>query len=492
MENFDVLKDVSERTGGDIYLGVVGPVRTGKSTFIKRFMETMVLPNIEDFHERERALDELPQSGAGRTVMTSEPKFIPAEAVEITVAEGIRFCVRLVDCVGYAVEGALGFMEAEGPRMVTTPWFPEPVPFMEAAEIGTRKVITDHSTIGLTVLTDGSIGEIPVENFAPAEQRVIAELAELGKPYVIVLNTLHPDSEQAQALAAQLAEQHGVTVIPVNAARMSYEDMIDILHAALYEFPVTEINISLPRWVEELENGHWLRTQLEDGVSEAVAEVKKVRDIDGLLAGLEMEGLTTDVALTEMNLGSGVASIAVGTAEGLFNRVLSEYAGEEITGEHQLLRLMRKFSGGAKQWEKMAEAMNEVAEVGYGVVTPRLEEMYLEEPELIKQGGNFGVRLKASAPSYHIIRANVSTELTPLIGSEKQCEDLVRYLLNEFEDDPQKIWNTNVFGKSLHELASEGISGKLVGMPTGAQDKLQETVQKIVNDDGGGLICIIL
>ncbi len=492
MDNFDVLKDVSERTGGDIYLGVVGPVRTGKSTFIKRFMEIMVLPNIADFHERERALDELPQSGAGRTVMTSEPKFVPAEAVNIPVSEGLSCNVRLVDCVGYAVEGALGFEEEDGPRMVSTPWHDQPMPFIEAAELGTRKVITDHSTIGLVILSDGSIGDIERQNFLSAEQRVIEELQALGKPYVIILNSLSPESEQTQALAEQLAADYGVTVIPANAAKLSYDDLLIILNAALYEFPVSEVNINLPRWIEELPSNHWLRRRLEAAVNDTVGDVKKVRDLEKLLDALNIEDITEEVALTDMALGSGIAAIGLKVAEDLFYRILSELVGEDIDGEHHIMQLMHKFSQGWKEWDKMAEAMNEVNDNGYGVVSPRMEEIYLEEPELIKQGGHFGVRLKASAPSYHIIRANITTEITPLIGSEKQCEDLVRYILNEFEDDPQKIWNTNVFGKSLSDLVSEGISGKLYKMPENVQEKLQETLQKIVNDSGGGIVCIII
>ena len=492
MESFDVLKDVSERTGGDIYLGVVGPVRTGKSTFIKRFMEVMVLPNISDFHERERALDELPQSGAGRTVMTSEPKFIPAEAVEVGLAEGLSMRVRMVDCVGYAVEGALGFMEEDEPRMVSTPWFEEPVPFMEAAEIGTRKVIEEHSTIGLVVLTDGTIGELAHTSFALAEERVINELTELGKPFVIVLNSQNPYGDDCQQLAAELAEKHGVAVCPINAVNMGYEDLLEIMNAALYEFPVAEINISLPRWVEELESSHWLRAQLETTVAEAVGDIRRVRDISILLERLVIEDITAEIALSNLDLGTGIAAVSINVVEGLFHRVLSEYAGEDVSGDHQILGCMRKFSRAWNEWSKIAEAMAEVHLSGYGVVTPRLSEMYLEEPELIKQGGHFGVRLKASAPSYHIIQANVSTEITPLIGSESQCEDLVRYIQSEFEDDPQKIWQTNVFGKSLQDLVTEGISAKLCRMPDNTQEKLQETLQKIVNDSGGGLICIII
>ena len=492
MENYDVLKDVSERTGGDIYLGVVGPVRTGKSTFIKRFMEELVLPNIEDVHERQRALDEMPQSGSGRTVMTAEPKFIPAEAVNIRVDEGIDMRVRLVDCVGYPVEGARGFQDEGVPRMVDTPWFEQPVSFEQAAETGTAKVIDEHSTIGVVILTDGSFGDIPGDAYMPPGERVIAELQELGKPYVIVVNSADPEGEAAEALSAELAERYGVSVLTMDLLEMDAEDILALLNAALYEFPVEEINVSLPRWIEELEQDHWLRQDMENAVAESVRRVKKVRDVSDLLEELSLRENMEGVHLARLSLGQGTASISVDAAEGLFYRVLGEAAGEEISGQHTLLKLMRRYAKSARKWEKMAEAMEEVADSGYGVVSPQLDELCLEDPQLIKQGGHFGVRLKASAPSYHIIRANVTTEITPLIGTEKQCEELVQYITDEFEDDPQKIWNTNVFGKSLHELVSDGISGKLYQMPENARQKLTYTLQRIVNESGGGIICIIL
>ena len=492
MENFDVIQDIAQRTGGDIYLGVVGPVRTGKSTFIKRFMELLVLPNILDFHERERAQDEMPQSGAGRTVMTSEPKFIPAEAVNISVRDGLDVSVRLVDCVGYAVPGALGFEEENGPRMVSTPWFDEEVTFQEAAEIGTKKVIEDHSTIGLVVTTDGSITEIPRENYIDAEERVISELKDLGKPFVIILNSTNPQSEETQCLADTLFQSHGVAVIPLNVAKMSYNDLQDVLMEALYEFPVTEVNITLPRWVEELEEEHWLRINFEDDVRKAVSEVKKVRDIEKMVNILGGSQVVENVELKEMSLGTGTANIDIAAESTLFNRILGEYAGREIEGDHTLLQIIRDFSCANREWSKVKTAMEDARKGGYGVMTPSTDEMYLEEPDLIKQGGRFGIKLRASAPSFHIIRANIGTEITPLIGTEKQCEELMRYILSEFEDDPQKIWSTNIFGKSLYELVQEGIEGKIYRMPENAQGKLQETVQRIVNEGGGGLICIIL
>lgn len=492
VENIDVLKDVSRRTGGDIYLGVVGPVRTGKSTFIKRFMESLVLPRISDPAELARATDELPQSGSGRTVMTAEPKFIPAEAVEIPAGEGIELKVRLVDCVGYAVEGAQGFDDENGPRMVDTPWFEQPVSFEEAAATGTQKVISEHSTLGVVVLSDGSFGDIPYEAYLPAARRVVDELRGLEKPFVVVLNSGHPYDDETQALAEELSESFSAAVLPMDVPRMDEDDVLDVLNAALYEFPVSEISVGLPRWVEELEPEHWLRSGFESEINDAVAGVERVRDVSVLLERLRGSERAKNVSLTRLDLGSGTAEVAVKPDDGLFFRVLSEYAGEPISGEHQLLPLLRRSCRGAREWEKMSAAMEEVAETGYGVVDPRLDEMYLEEPELIKQGGHFGVRLRASAPSYHIIRTSVSTEITPLIGTEKQCEDLVRYITSEFEDDPSKIWQTNIFGKSLHELVSEGISGKLAHMPPQAREKLAQTLQRIVNDKGGGIICIII
>lgn len=403
MENYDVLKDVSERTGGDIYLGVVGPVRTGKSTFIKRFMEELVLPNIEDLHERQRAMDEMPQSGSGRTVMTAEPKFIPAEAVNIHMDDGIDMRVRLVDCVGYPVEGARGFADEDGPRMVDTPWFDEPVSFETAAETGTSKVIAEHSTIGVVVLTDGTFGDIPADAYNEAATRVITELQASGKPFVIIINSADPEGEAAQTMAADLAEKYGVTVLPMNLMEMTNDDIMEMLDAALYEFPVMEINVSLPRWIEELDKNHWLRKDMEDSIAESVKDVKKVRDINKIIDTMDANENVRKTTLNELVLGRGAASLSVAPKDGLFFKVLAEYAGEEIDGEHTILSLLRRYANGARQWEKISTAMDEVNIDGYGVVSPQMDELYLEEPELIKQGGHFGVRLRASAPSYHIV-----------------------------------------------------------------------------------------
>lgn len=492
MENTNIFRDIAERTGGDVYLGVVGPVRTGKSTFIKRFMELLVLPNIVDPHDRERAKDELPQSGAGKMIMTVEPKFIPKEAVEISVKNGLKMKVRMVDCVGYTVDGALGYEEESGPRMVMTPWFEEAIPFQDAAEIGTRKVIADHSTIGIVVLSDGSITEISREAYLEAEGRVLRELKELGKPFLVILNTLYPETLETADLVRNLEEKYDVPVLPLNCAEMNQDDVLNILQEALYEFPVQEVSANLPRWVEELDSEHWLRQELEKVVREAVGNVNRLRDIDQAVEQIQENEFVASSTLEDMNLGTGVASIDVKTPEGLFYKVIEEVSGFQITGDQDILRLMRDLSKAKHEYEKVAPAIEEVREVGYGVVTPRLDEMILEEPELIRQGNRFGVRLKASAPSLHIIRADITTEITPIIGTERQCEELVRYMLEEFEDDPQKIWQKDIFGKSLHDLVREGIQNKLHRMPENAQTKLQETVQRIVNDGSGGLICIII
>jgi len=492
VEGNNILRDIAERTGGDIYLGVVGPVRTGKSTFIKRFMELMVIPGIEDFYERERAKDELPLSGAGRTITTTEPKFVPNEAVEISIKNGLKARFRVVDCVGYAVPGALGYEEDEEPRMVRTPWFEYEIPFEEAAEIGTRKVIEDHSTIGLVVVTDGSISDIPRANYLEAEERVIRELQQLQKPFVVILNSTRPYTEEVHELAEDLAVTYGVSVIPLDCQQMSREDVYQVLEEALYEFPVQEVNISLPKWVDEVEEDFWLRSRIEGSIRGILEDVRKVRDIDTAMDRLADIEYISLVTIKEMNLGTGIASIDLAVPEEVYYQVLSEICGFEVQGDYDVMRLMRELAVAKRAYDKVASALEDVKATGYGVVAPTLEDMFLEEPELIRQGSRFGVRLKAKAPSLHIIRADISTEITPIIGTEKQTQELVRYILEEFEESPQRIWESNIFGKSLHDLVREGIQNKLHGMPENVQRKLSETVSRIVNDVSGGLICIII
>lgn len=490
MEN--IFRDIAERTGGDVYLGVVGPVRVGKSTFIKRFMDLLVIPNIKNTYDRERAIDELPQSGAGKTIMTTEPKFVPNEAVEIEVKEGLTVAVRLADCVGFAIPGAKGYEDENGPRMVHTPWSDEAMPFQEAAEMGTRKVITDHSTIGLVITTDGSITELPRENYVEAEAKVIEELRALGKPFVVILNTLRPNDVTTIELAQELENNYEVPVIPVDVAQLSQGMIMQILEEALFEFPVSEVNISLPKWIEELTSEHWLRTKFESSVQEIISQVRRLRDIDGALETLSQLDFIGEVVLDSMDMGTGTASIEMTAKDGLFYEVLNEATGLEISGEHDIYRLMKELTFAKAEYDKVAEAMERVRETGYGVVNPIMTEMNLEEPELIKQGGLFGVRLKASAPSLHIIRTDITAEITPLMGTERQCADLARYITEKFQENPSQIWDYDIFGKSLQELVTESIQSKLQTMPENVQDKLKETLRRIVNDGSGGIICIII
>ncbi|NLJ76610.1 MAG: stage IV sporulation protein A [Peptococcaceae bacterium] len=492
MESNDLFRDIAERTGGDLYLGVVGGVRTGKSTFIKRFMELMVLPNIQDVYDRERAIDELPQSAAGRTIMTTEPKFIPNEAVEVQVTENLNIKIRLVDCVGYRVEGALGYEEENGPRMVSTPWFDEPIPFQEAAELGTRKVISEHSTMGLVITTDGSITDIDRDNYIEAEERVIEELKSINRPFLVLLNSINAAGQEAADLATELSEKYDIPVLPVDCAKMVQADILNILGKLLYEFPVNEVNINLPPWVEELDLKHWLREKFENSIQETIKGIIRLRDVDDAVESLADYDFVDQVMLHGIDAGTGSADISITSSPSLFYEVLSEQSGFEIEGEKELFRIVKELSVAKKEYDKVSDALGEVRENGYGVVTPTLDELVLEEPELIRQGSRFGIKLKASAPSLHMIRADITAEITPIIGTEKQCEELVQYMLREFEDNPQKIWNSEIFGKSVHDLVREGIQNKLHRMPENAQDKLQETLQRIVNEGSGGLICIII
>jgi stage IV sporulation protein A len=424
--------------------------------------------------------------------MTVEPKFIPNEAVEISIKNGLSAKIRVVDCVGYSVDGALGYEAESGPRMVRTPWFDEEIPFQDAAEIGTRKVIADHSTIGIVVLTDGSITDISRSSYAEAEERVVGELNELGKPYVIVLNSIRPDQEETVELVRGMEDKYDVPVLSLNVAEMTQEDILGILQEALYEFPVQEVSANLPQWVEELDLDHWLRADLDQAILDAVNSVHRLREIDQAVEQIKKNEFVATAALEDVNLGTGVAVIDIKAKEGLFLKVLEEVSGLSITGDQDILRYLRDLSMASREYERVAPALEEVREMGYGVISPSLDEMILEEPELIRQGNRFGVRLKASAPSLHIIKADITAEITPMIGTEKQCEELVKYILEEFEEDPQRIWQKDIFGKSLHDLVREGIQNKLHRMPENAQVKLQETVSRIVNEGNGGLICIII
>jgi stage IV sporulation protein A len=492
MEKYNIYQQIAERTQGDIYIGVVGPVRTGKSTLIKRFMDLLVLPNIENVYSRERARDELPQSATGRTIMTTEPKFVPNEAVEIILDEALKFKVRMVDCVGYLVKGALGYLENNSPRMVSTPWYDYQIPFEQAAELGTRKVINDHSTIGLVVTTDGTITDIPREDYLEAEKRVIDELKAINKPFVVVLNSVIPGERETENLRQELEEKYEVPVISVNCAQMRNDDMAGIMERILYEFPVSEIGINIPKWVEALEQDHWLRVEMLQSIRDTFAGVQKIREAKQSIDKFYDYEFIMETDLSEINPGRGNMLLNIKTPDGLFYDILSDTTGLRIEGEHMLISLMKSLAGIKKEYERVEFALHEVKVKGYGVVTPHMEEMTLDEPEIIKQGNRFGVKLRASAPSVHMIRADIETEIAPLVGTEKQSEELVNYLLQEFESEPGKIWESNIFGKSLHELVSEGLHNKLNRMPEDAQIKLQETLQRIINEGSGGLICIIL
>lgn len=492
MENFDIFADIAERTGGSVYVGVVGPVRTGKSTFIKRFMDLLVMPNIQDVHVKERTKDELPQSGAGRMIMTTEPKFVPDEPVDVVFQDNVKIKVRLVDCVGYTVPGAKGYTEEDGPRMVVTPWFDHQIPFQEAAELGTRKVINDHSTIGLVVLTDGSISDIPREDYLEAEERVVSELKALEKPFLVVLNSIHPDSPETQNIAKELEEKYDVTVVPVDCLRMTQSDLVDLLHEVLFEFPVREVSFKLPRWSEELQQNHWLREAYEEAIYETVTNIESLRDIDGAAQALAEYENIKSVRLSELDMGTGKALIQIEASNQLFYDVLTEMTGLEVEGEHHLMRLMYDLSLAKKEYDKISSALMQVRETGYGIVMPNLDDISFEHPEVVKQGRNFGIKLTASAPSIHLIRANIKTEVTPLVGTEKQGEELVESLTEEVEQDPDALWSRDFLGRSLQDMVREGIQGKLNRMPENAQEKLQETLTKIINEGSGGLICIIL
>ena len=492
MENTSIYQDIARRTDGDIYIGVVGPVRTGKSTFIKRFMETMVLPNIESEPRRERAVDELPQSAAGKTIMTTEPKFIPEEAVKISVDHAASFNVRMIDCVGYIVPSALGYIENEQPRMVMTPWFDREIPFNMAAEIGTKKVINEHSTIGLVVTTDGSISDIARSEYEEAERRVVEELKGIHKPFVVLLNCVNPRSPANRDLRARLEENYGVPVVPVNCLEMDEEDIREILTRILYEFPVKEVALSIPRWILNLEKGHWLRESICGQARAAARELGRISTAEQALGHLRECDHIQDFQISGIDLGTGSIRCRVDVDGSLFYRILGEATGLEIDNEESLLPCMVELAAIKAKYDKIKGALEEVSATGYGIVMPTMDELSLEEPEIVKQGGRYGVRLRASAPSIHMMKADITTEVAPIVGSERQSEELVHYLLKEFEEDPAKIWESNIFGKSLHELVNEGLHNKLYRMPSDARMKMQETTERIINEGCSGLICIIL
>ena len=492
MENTKLYQDIAKRTDGDIYVGVVGPVRTGKSTFIKKFMDLLVIPNIDNEYKKERAKDELPQSAGGKTIMTTEPKFVPNEAIEITLDNNLKFKTRLVDCVGYLVDNAIGYLEDDMPRMVKTPWSDEEIPFETAAEIGTKKVIEEHSTIGILVTTDGTITDIPREDFIKAEERVVSELKALNKPFIILLNSAEPESNYTKELAQKLSDKYKATVLPINCEYLTIDDINNIFSSVLYEFPADQIRIKLPKWIDGLDFSHPVKSDLYKEIKEAFQDINVLKDVSTCVSKIKQTDIIQNTEISNMQLGSGNVSIEITLKEELFYKVLSEITGVNVNNEGDLFHIISDLSSTKKKYDKVAYALDEVNRKGYGIVTPSMDELILEEPEMVKQGSRFGVKLKATAPSIHMIKTNVHTEVSPIVGSEKQSEELVNYLLSGFESDPKKIWESNIFGKSLHELVNEGLQTKLAKMPEDAQIKLQETLERIVNEGSGGLICIIL
>ena len=492
MDQNTLYRDIAGRCGGDIYIGVVGPVRTGKSSFIKRFMELMVLPNMEDEYGRERARDELPQSGAGKTVMTNQPKFVPNEAVQLQLKDASSARVRLVDCVGYLVPGALGTDENDSARMVRTPWFDHDIPFEEAAEVGTRKVIQDHSTIGVVVTTDGSIVGLPRAAYEEAEERAVRELKALGKPFIILLNSTHPSEAATRTLAGQIQEKYAVPVIATDILNMRQEDVGEVLENLLFEFPLREIRIHAPSWLTSLDGGHWLGKSVLDTLKGAAEKISRVRDHAQVAQAFRENEYAEDASLYSIALNEGRADYRLNMKDGLFYKILGEASGQEIENEEHLFELMKRLVENSRAYEKVADALKSVESTGYGVVLPAIEELALSEPELAREGGHYGVRLRANAPSLHMIRVDLKTNVSPIVGTEKQSRELVESLTATYREDPSGVWATEVFGKPLRDLVRDEMGMKLNHLPEDARLKLRESMGKIINEGTGGMICILL
>ena len=490
MKSYDIYSNIEARSGGNIYFGVVGPVRTGKSTFISKFVEKLVLPNIVDKFERERTIDELPQSADGKTIMTTEPKFVPSKAVKVEV-ENVQMDVRLIDCVGYLVKGAMGHTEESKPRLVKTPWSDKEMPFVEAAELGTKKVINEHSTVGILVTTDGSISDIQRSGYIEAEERVVRELKQTGKPFVIVLNSRNPGSEAAQILRNSLEEKYKTPVIVMDVANLTLKDINDILEKLLLEFPIVSFEFKMPKWMEALPFASSFIQQIIAEVSALIKDNFKMGDYKAEKLFENNDNFET-LESAEIELGKGKIIFTITPKPELFYKVLSEQTGIEIGDDYQLVSYLKQLTHAKQEYDKIKKALESVNETGYGVVTPTMDEMILAKPEMLKQGGRYGVRLRATAPSLHIMRVDIETEVSPIIGTEAQSAQLVESLLSEFEENPQTLWETKIFGKSLHLLVNEGLNHKLYAMPMEAQTKMRKTLSRIVNEGKGGIICILL
>ena len=491
MDNFNVYKDIQARTGGEIYIGVVGPVRTGKSTFIKRFMELLVLPAMEDENLRSVSRDELPQSAAGKTIMTTEPKFIPKEAAQISLADGIEARVRLIDCVGFMVEGASGHVENGEERLVKTPWFDYEIPFTQAAEIGTRKVIGGHSTIGIVVTTDGSIGEIKRSGYIGAEKQTIDELKSLGKPFIVLLNSVKPYSDDTVRLAREMSDSYGVSVLPVNCEQLKKDDIFHILERVLKEFPVTELDFYIPKWLEILPASHWLKAQVIQTAAGLIQKVDHMKDVASQLEGLD-GGPIRSISVRSMRMSDGSVELQVEMDESYYYQILSDYVGLPIEGEYQLMQTLGSLARMQKEYEKVKNALAQVRLKGYGVVTPERSEIMLDEPQMIRHGNKYGVKMKAEAPSINLIKTHIETEIAPIVGNEQQAQDLIAYIKENAKEGDDGVWRTNIFGKSIEQIVEDGIQAKISQMTEDCQMKLQDTLQKIINDSSGGMICIII
>ncbi|MEG2322196.1 MAG: stage IV sporulation protein A [Bacilli bacterium] len=490
MEKIDIIKSITQRTGGDIYLGVVGAVRTGKSTFIKKVIENLVVPNITDEYERKRCLDEIPQSAQGKTIMTTEPKFVPSNAAKINI-EGFEANVRLIDCVGYVIPEAKGYEDENGPRLVRTPWYDEEIPFVEAAEIGTQKVIKDHSSIGIVITTDGSIGEITRNSYIEAEQRVVSELKEIGKPFIVLLNSVHPMLPETENLADNLRDSYGVPVMPISVENMSERDIYAILKEALYEFPVVEVNVEMPQWIACLAHTHWLKQIYMDKIKESVIEIEKVKDIDNITSHFNNCEYISKSYLSNVDTSTGEITLTLQAPNELYNKVLKDIIGIDVSNKADLLTLFQSYNEAKSEYDQIKTALKMVKTTGYGVASPTLEDMKLDTPEIIRQGSRYGIKLKAVAPSIHMIRVDVESTFEPIIGSELQSKELINYLMKDYDQNPANIWKSEIFGRSLDVIVKEGIQAKLSLTPENARYKLQQTLSKLVNKGSGNLFAIV-
>lgn len=490
MDTFQMYEDIKARTNGEIYMGVVGPVRTGKSTFIKRFMDVLVLPYMEDEHVKAQTRDELPQSGSGKTIMTTEPKFVPKEAAVIRLQDDLQLKVRLIDCVGYMADGATGHLEADGQRMVKTPWFKEEIPFTQAAEVGTRKVIYDHATIGIVVTTDGTITDLPREAYVNAEKQTILELQEIGKPFIVLVNSRKPYAKEARETAAEIENTYGVCALTVNCEQLKNEDITRIMETVLYEFPVSELKFFIPKWTEMLPKEHAIREELTEYARKILAICEKIRDVATTLPESEFAYIE-EASVRKIETDTGCVEVKLEVSEKYYYEWLTELTGTSINGQYELICFMRKLTGLKREYEEIQDALTSVRMRGYGVVNPGKEEIKLEEPEVIRQGNKFGVKIHTQAPSIHLIRADVETEIAPIVGTESQANDLIRYL-KEQSDKKEGIWQTNIFGKTVEQLVMDGIRDKMAMINENSQEKLQDTMKKIVNDSNGGMVCIII